>query len=87
MAKPLTLPQTSLKVAIAVVAHADDALLFAGGLLIHLVKNGWQLHIVRVTDDRWDSWGLTEEETISRNRREFQAAMKAIGVSSIVELN
>ena len=87
MAKPLTLPQTSLKVAIAVVAHADDALLFAGGLLIHLVKNGWQLHIVRVTDDRWDSWGLTEEETISRNRKEFQAAMKAIGVSSIVELN
>jgi len=86
MAKPLALPQTSLKIALAVIAHADDLLLFAGGLVLHLVENGWQVHVVRVTDDRWDSWGITEEETIAQNRREFDAAMKTVRVKSITEL-
>jgi LmbE family N-acetylglucosaminyl deacetylase len=38
-----------------------------------------------VTDDRWDSVGLSEAETIEANAAEFRAAAKALGIAEIVE--
>lgn len=86
MAKNLVLPQTSSPVALVTIAHADDLLLFCGATVIHLVSNGWQVHVIRVTDDRWDSWGISENESIERNQNEFRDAMNSIGVASITEL-
>lgn len=68
------------------IAHADDLLLFIGGTIAALVKAGWQIGVVRATDDRWDSYQLTEMATIKANQVEFDNAMAKIGVSKVFEL-
>jgi LmbE family N-acetylglucosaminyl deacetylase len=68
------------------VAHADDPALFLGGTIIRWADAGWRVVCVRVTDDRWDSVGLTEAETIARNAQEFSAAAHVLGIAEIVEL-
>ena len=70
-----------------VVAHADDPALFIGGTILRWTDAGWRVVCVRVTDDRWDSVGLSESETIAANTAEFAAAAKALGIAQIVELN
>lgn len=87
MAKAFKVPKTSNKVCLAVFAHADDLTLFAGGLVLQLAKADWQIHSVRVSDDRYDSWGLTEAETIAKNRAEFESAMQLLGVQHTYHLN
>jgi LmbE family N-acetylglucosaminyl deacetylase len=47
---------------------------------------GWRLVCIRVTDDRWDSIGMTEAETIAANAKQFRDAAKVLGISEIVEL-
>ena len=79
-------PQTTNKVALVSIAHADDLLLFVGGSVAALVKAGWQVAVVRATDDRWDSYLLSQEQTIFNNKNEFELAMGEIGVSKIFEL-
>ena len=69
-----------------VVAHADDPALFLGGTLIRWADAGWRIVCLRVTDDRWDSIGLTEAETIAANAEQFRSACAMLGVSEIVEL-
>ena len=86
MLKKLTPPKTENKKALVSIAHADDLLLFAGGTVSSLVQAGWEIAVIRVTDDRWDSYQLSERETIARNRLEFQRAMREIGISKIYEL-
>ncbi|MFZ9720678.1 MAG: PIG-L family deacetylase, partial [Candidatus Nanopelagicaceae bacterium] len=79
MIKRLFPPKTGNKRALISIAHADDLVLFAGGTVITLVNANWEVAVIRATDDRWDSFGLTEQETIRRNKREFDSAMDAIG--------
>lgn len=86
MPKPLLPPKTKNKRALISIAHADDLLLFIGGTVAALVKAGWAVGVVRATDDRWDSYQLSVEETIKNNQNEFNLAMKQIGVSKIYEL-
>ena len=84
--KRLTSPKSKNKRALVVIAHADDLLLFIGGTICALVKDGWQIAVVRATDDRWDSYQLNEEKTIAANKTEFNQAMNAIGLSKFYEL-
>lgn len=69
-----------------VIAHADDAALFLGGTLVRWADADWNIVCVRVTDDRWDSVGLSEAEAIAANARQFQAAAKVLGIRTLVEL-
>jgi LmbE family N-acetylglucosaminyl deacetylase len=69
-----------------VVAHADDPAFFAGGTLIMWARAGWRIVCLRVTDDRWDSAGLDEAETIRRNAIEFREAASALGISEVHDL-
>jgi LmbE family N-acetylglucosaminyl deacetylase len=65
------------RILLVVVAHADDLVLFLGGTIARWADAGWQVVGVRVTDDRWDSVGLTEAETIEVNwagRRVFSGS-------------
>jgi LmbE family N-acetylglucosaminyl deacetylase len=71
---------------LVIVAHADDAAFFAGGVLALWAKAGWRLVCLRVTDDRWDSVGLGEEETIRRNTDEFHEAARILGIVELHEL-
>jgi LmbE family N-acetylglucosaminyl deacetylase len=74
------------RVVLVVVAHADDLTLFLGGTLIRWSDAGWRVVAIRVTDDRWDSVGLTEAETIARNRAELEQAAAVLGISELIDL-
>ena len=74
------------QVLLVVVAHADDAAIFAGGVLALFVQAGWQVHALRVTDDRWDSVELDEAQTITRNAAEFRAAAGVLGLAGVQDL-
>lgn len=69
-----------------VVAHADDPAIFAGSVVAMWVRAGWRVHCLRVTDDRWDSIGLDETETIRRNAAEFRQSAKILGIAQVHDL-
>jgi LmbE family N-acetylglucosaminyl deacetylase len=69
-----------------VVAHADDPAFFVGGTTILWADAGWHIICLRVTDDRWDSVGLDEAETIRRNSAEFRDAAARLGIAETLEL-
>jgi len=73
--------------AMAVTPHADDVTLFAGGTLACWAGAGCAVRVVRVTQDEKDSLEHTVEETVRRNREEFEAAMRALGVQETVHLD
>jgi LmbE family N-acetylglucosaminyl deacetylase len=66
--------------------HADDAALFCGGTLRLMANRGARIVLLRVTDDRYDSVGLTVEQTIAANTRDLRHAARLLGVDEIVEL-
>ena len=86
MLKPTFIEPGEGRTILLLVAHADDPALFLGGTILRWADAGWRVVCVRVTDDRWDSVGLTETETIARNALEFRAAARALGIAEIVEL-
>ena len=61
------------RVVLLIVAHADDVALFLGGTVAAWAAAGWRVVVVRVTDDRWDSVGLSEADTIVANTAEFRS--------------
>lgn len=72
--------------AMVISPHADDAAAFCGATLAKFADEGWHVVLVRVTDDRKDSVGLTIEETIAQNTKELHDAAAILGVREIVEL-
>lgn len=83
---PATLPPGQGRTLLLVIAHADDAAIFAGGVLALWARAGWRIHCLRVTDDRWDSVGLPEAETIARNAAELRAAAALLGIAAVEDL-
>jgi LmbE family N-acetylglucosaminyl deacetylase len=75
-----------MRTAMVISPHADDAAAFCGATLAKLADEGWNVVLVRVTDDRKDSVGLTVEQTIARNAAELQTAAAILGVREVVEL-
>jgi LmbE family N-acetylglucosaminyl deacetylase len=71
---------------LVVVAHADDPAFFAGGVLALWARAGWRLVCLRVTDDRWDSVGLDEGETVRCNTLEFHEAAQVLGIAEVHDL-
>ena len=74
------------RVVLVVSPHADDAALFIGGTIALWTASCWRVVIVRVTDDRWDSVGVDEAETIRRHALEVRRAASALGVAEVVDL-
>jgi hypothetical protein len=85
--KKLKIPDTNRRIAMVSIAHADDLLLFCGGAVSVLIKEGWKVTVVRATNDRWDSYGISESATIEANTKEFNLAMKELGITKVVDLN
>lgn len=81
-----TLPLGEGRTILLVIAHADDPALSLGGTLLRWSDAGWRVVCVRVTDDRWDSVGMTEAATIVANKAEFEAAARLLGIAETVEL-
>jgi len=72
--------------AMVISPHADDAAAFCGATLAKFADQGWHIILVRVTDDRKDSVGLTVEQTIAQNTQELHDAAAILGVREVVEL-
>lgn len=66
--------------------HADDAAVFCGGALARFADEGRRVVLARVTDDRFDSVGLPQEETIARTADELRQAAAILGVTEVVDL-
>lgn len=66
--------------------HADDAAAFCGATLAKFADQGWNVVLVRVTDDSKDSFGLPLEETIVRNTEELHQAAEILGIREVIEL-
>lgn len=86
MAAVTDIPPGQGRAILITVAHADDPALFLGGTIARWARAGWRVVILRVTDDRWDSFALDEETTIRRNQEEFRQATEVLGVAELVEL-
>ncbi len=76
----------SMKTALAICPHADDAAAFLGGTLTKFADDGWRTVLVRVTDDARDSVGSSIAETRATNTAELAEAARLMGVAEIVEL-
>ncbi len=72
--------------ALIISPHADDAAAFCGGTIINFTDQGWKVIMVRVTDDRKDSIGLSIKETIQKNTEELLQSARILGIEEIVEL-
>ena len=83
---PHSIPRGDGRTLLMIVAHADDPAFFAGGATILWTRAGWRIICLRVTDDRWDSVGLDEAETVRRNAEEFREAAAVLGISDVHEL-
>ena len=71
---------------LVVVAHADDPALFLGGTIARWSDAGWQVVVLRVTDDRWDSLALDEVATTHRSTAELAAVAAILGIAAVVDL-
>jgi len=72
--------------ALVISPHADDAAAFCGATIAKFADQGWKTVLVRVTDDRKDSVGLTVDETIRRNTEALHTAAHILGIAEVVEL-
>ena len=75
-----------MKTALVISPHADDAAAFCGATLAKFADHGWNVVLIRVTDDSKDSIGYTLEETKRINKYELQEAIDILGISEIVDL-
>lgn len=75
-----------MKTAMIISPHADDTAAFCGATLAKLSAQGWNLILVRVTDDQKDSIGFSIDETIKINTKEMHAAAKNLGIYEMIEL-
>ena len=63
------------KFALILVAHADDETLGAGGTILKLVKKGWLVNIIALSDGIITVRGKTQD-----NSQDFNKACKILGV-------
>jgi LmbE family N-acetylglucosaminyl deacetylase len=84
--RPADVPPGRGRTLLLVIAHADDAAIFAGGVLALFAAAGWRIHALRVTDDRWDSVALDAAETVARNAAELRAAAALLGIAAVEDL-
>jgi LmbE family N-acetylglucosaminyl deacetylase len=75
-----------IRTSLVLVAHPDDAELFAGGTIARMVEEGYAVHYVIATQGDKGSFEL-EGETVARVREEeARRAAKAMGVKEVVFL-
>lgn len=70
------------KFALILVAHADDETLGAGGTILKLVKKGWLVNIIALSDGKITVRGKTQD-----NSQDFNKACKILGVEKKTLLN
>ena len=74
------------KVLAAIQPHADDLPLFAGGLVLKLIQEGYTGYLIRTTNDDHTGPGTVGEGVLA-NERDNQAVARAFGLSKVYDLN
>jgi len=63
------------KLALILIAHADDETLGAGGTILKLIEKGWLVNIVAISDGKLTVRGKEQD-----NSKDFKKACKLLGV-------
>lgn len=63
------------KLALILIAHADDETLGAGGTILKLIEKGWTVNIVAISDGKLTVRGKKQD-----NSKDFKKACKLLGV-------
>ena len=63
------------KLALILIAHADDETLGAGGTILKLIEKGWTVNIVAISDGKLTVRGKEQD-----NSKDFKKACKLLGV-------
>src|SRR5438270_2353048 len=69
------------RVALALMAHPDDAEILCAGTLLRLRRIGWEIHIATMTSGDCGTTTLSAGEISTIRLREAQNAAKTIGAS------
>src|SRR3954463_8982795 len=69
------------RVALALMAHPDDAEILCAGTLIRLQKLGWQIHIATMTAGDCGTTTFSAEEISAIRRNEACDAAKIVGAT------
>lgn len=75
------------KVFAAVFAHSDDLAIFAGGLTMKLLSEGYTGYFIKTTNDEMDSYDLSMAETVFRLYNETLEVTKFLGLSKLYSLD
>ncbi len=67
--------------------HGDDFAVYAGGTIARMASEGWDVTLVRVTNDEKHSVSFSTEETRLRTRSEAEAAARILGIREVIHLN
>src|SRR6266513_743653 len=68
--------------ALILVAHADDETLGCGGIIQKLIKSGWSVNVVVLSNGIVDARGKLDD-----NREDLKMACKLMGVTSLRQLD
>jgi LmbE family N-acetylglucosaminyl deacetylase len=74
------------KVLAAIQPHADDLPLFAGGLVLKLIQEGYTGYLIRTTNDDHTGPGSVGEGVLA-NERDNQSVARAFGLAKTYDLN
>ena len=74
------------KVLAAIQPHADDLPIFAGGLVLKLIDEGYTGYLIRTTNDDHTGPGTVGQGVLANERDNFAVA-KAFGLKKVYDLN
>ena len=71
----------------AVFAHSDDLAIFAGGLTLKLISEGYTGYFIKTTNDEMDSYDLSMAETVFRLYNETVDVTNFLGLKKLYSLD
>ena len=71
----------------AVFAHSDDLAIFAGGLTMKLISEGYTGYFIKTTNDEMDSYELSMAETVYRLYNETLEVTTFLGLKKLYSLD
>lgn len=71
----------------AVFAHSDDLAIFAGGLTMKLISEGYTGYFIKTTNDEMDSYDLSMAETVYRLYNETVEVTNFLGLKKLYSLD
>ncbi len=74
------------KVLAAIQPHCDDLPLFAGGLILKLIREGYTGYMIRTTNDEMAGRGRTMGEVVLNNEKDTYEVARRLGLKKLFDL-